>query len=333
MVKERNEHFVLYASMFNTFSLLREQRSDQEACDYIEAIMAYGFDNILPERNSPVWLYGFEKDKISIDNAQARYEKSQVNGSKGGRKKTEIDLEKLYQMKENKMTWDQIAEAFSPLSKRTLQRYYSDYKEQKKQLIERGNEVSNFDNDKNATNATEPQCEMRQTENSFGAECDKTTKRQNDKRQNDKTTKPRQYLSISISKSKSMSNSILFPPDGGNVIPNDKMTSPLILSDNSDKTLEQENATQCDKTPKHDEKSAPIATELPTVPDDVPINEENICEILNTHPRDNHLLNQILAARINDDLSMDWIIDEDRQGNPKVVNNRTRQVWSFAEEA
>ena len=78
MVKERNEHFVLYASMFNTFSLLREQRTDQEACDYIEAIMAYGFDNILPERNSPVWLYGFEKDKISIDNAQAKKRKSMV---------------------------------------------------------------------------------------------------------------------------------------------------------------------------------------------------------------------------------------------------------------
>lgn len=331
MVKERNEHFVLYASMFNTFSLLREQRTDQEACDYIEAIMAYGFDNILPERNSPVWLYGFEKDKISIDNAQARYEKAQVNGSKGGRKKTEIDMEKLCCLKETtKMTWEEIAKEFLPLSTRTLQRYYKDYKEKRKQLAERGDEVLNFDDDKNATNATEPQCETRQTENSFVAESDKTTKRQ---RQNDKTTKPRQYLSISKSTSTSMSNSIIFPPDGGNVVPSDKMSSPLILSDSNDKTLEQENATQCDKTTEPDEKSATIMTELPAIPNDAPINEENIYEILNTYSRDNNLLNQIVAARIKGKLSENWLIDEDEEENPKVVNTQTNQSWLFAEEA
>lgn len=354
MVKERNEHFVLYASMFNTFSLLREKRSVQEACDYIEAIMAYGFDNILPKQDSPVWLYGFEKDKISIDNAQARYEKSQVNGSKGGRKKTEIDIDKLCRLKETtKMTWDEIANEFLPLSTRTLQRYYKDYKEQKKQMTERGDEVLNFDNDKNTTNATELQCEMRQTENSFVAECDKTTKRQNrdktssnDKRQNDKTTKSRQYLSISISNSNSMSNSILFPPDGGNVVPSDKMTPPLVLSNDSDKTLEQENATittklperdeknatQCDKTPKPDEKSATIMTKLPTISNDAPINEENIYTILNTCSRDNNLLNQILMARKKHNLSLDWIIDEDEQG-PKLLNEKTGQSWLFSEEA
>lgn len=70
------------------------------------------------------------------------------------------------------------------------------------------------------------------------------TKRQ---RQNDKTTKPRQYLSISKSTSTSMSNSIIFPPDGGNVVPSDKIAPPLILSDGDDKTLEQENVIQCDK--------------------------------------------------------------------------------------
>ena len=335
MVKERNEHFVLYASMFNTFSLLREQRTDQEACDYIEAIMAYGFDGILPERNSPVWLYGFEKDKISIDNAQARYEKAQVNGFKGGRKKSEVDMEKLCYLKETiKMTWEEIAKEFLPLSTRTLQRYYKDYTEKKKQLTERGDEVLNFNNDKNATNATKSQCKnttnatelqykMRQTENSFGAECDKTTN----------ATKPRQYLSISISNSNSMSNSIIFPPGGGNVVPSDKITSPLILSDDSDKTLEQENATQCDKTTEPDEKSATITTELPTVSNDAPINEENIYTILNTYSRDNNLLNQIATARIKGKLSKNWLIDEDEQENPKVVNTQTNQSWSFAEEA
>lgn len=156
------------------------------------------------------------------------------------------------------------------------------------------------------------------------------TKRQ---RQNDKTTKPRQYLSISKSTSTSMSNSIIFPPDGGNVVPSDKMSSPLILSDSNDKTLEQENATQCDKTTELDEKSATIMTELPTVSNDAPINEENIYEILNTYSRDNNLLNQIATARIKGKLSENWLIDEDEQENPRVVNTQTNQSWSFAEEA
>ena len=328
MVKERNEHFVLYASVFNTFDLLCEQVSKEAACDYIRAIMEYGFDGVIPLRNNPAWLYGFEKDKISIDNAQARYEKSQINGAKGGRKKAKIDMERLCRLKETtKMTWDEIANEFPPYSKRTLQRRYSDYIEQNGGC---GDEVLNFDDDKNATNATEPQCETRQTENSFVTESDKMTKRQ---RQNDKTTKPRQYLSISKSTSTSMSNSIIFPPDGGNVVPSDKIASPLILSDSNDKTLEQENATQCDKTTELDEKSATITTELPTVLDGATINEENIYTILDTYPHNHNVLNQIATARIKGKLSENWLIDEDEQENPRVVNTQTNQSWSFAEEA
>lgn len=328
MAKERNEHFVLYASVFNTFDLLCEQVGKEAACDYIRAIMEYGFDGVIPPRNNPAWLYGFEKDKISIDNAQARYEKSQVNGAKGGRKKAKIDMERLCRLKETtKMTWDEIANEFPPYSKRTLQRRYSDYIEQNGEC---GNEVLNFDDEENATNATEPQCETRQTENSFVAESDKTTKRQ---RQNDKTTKPRQYLSISKSTSTSMSNSIIFPPGGGNVVSSDKIAPPLILSDGDDKTLEQENVTQCDKTTELDEKSATITTELPAIPNGVPINEENIYEILNTYSRDNNLLNQIATAIIKGKLSKNWLIDEDEQENPRVVNTQNHQIWSFAEEA
>lgn len=327
MVKERNEHFVLYASVFNTFDLLCEQVGKEAACDYIRAIMEYGFDGVVPLRNNPAWLYGFEKDKISIDNAQARYEKSQVNGAKGGRKKAKIDMERLCRLKETtKMTWDEIANEFPPYSKRTLQRRYSDYIEQNGGC---GDEVLNFDDDKNATNATEPQCETRQTENSFVTESDKMTKRQ---RQNDKMTKPRQYLSISKSTSTSMSNSIIFPPDGGNVVPSDKIAPPLILSDSNDKTLEQKNVTQCDKTTELDEKSATITTELPTIPNDTPINEENIYTILDTYSRNNSLLNQILIARKKHNLSFNWIIDEDEQG-PKLINEETNRSWSFVEEA
>lgn len=328
MVKERNEHFVLYASVFNTFDLLCEQVGKEAACDYIRAIMEYGFDGVIPPRKNPAWLYGFEKDKISIDNAQARYEKSQVNGAKGGRKKAKIDMERLCQLKETtKMTWDEIANEFPPYSKRTLQRRYSDYIEQNGGC---GDEVLNFDDDKNATNATEPQYKTRQTENSFVTESDKTTKRQ---RQNDKTTKPRQYLSISKSTSTSMSNSIIFPPDGGNVVPSDKIASPLILSDSNDKTLEQENVTQCDKTTELDEKSATITTEFPTILDGATINEKNIYEILNTYPHNHNVLNQIATARIRGKLSENWLIDEDEQENPRVVNTQTNQSWSFAEEA
>lgn len=156
------------------------------------------------------------------------------------------------------------------------------------------------------------------------------TKRQ---RQNDKTTKPRQYLSISKSTSTSMSNSIIFPPDGGNVVPSDKIASPLILSDSNDKTLEQENATQCDKTTELDEKSATITTELPTVLDGATINEENIYTILDTYPHNHNVLNQIATARIKGKLSENWLIDEDEQENPRVVNTQTNQSWSFAEEA
>ena len=47
----------------------------------------------------------------------------------------------------------------------------------------------------------------------------------------------------------------------------------------------------------------------------------------------NNLLNQIATARIKGKLSENWLIDEDEEENPKVVNTQTNQSWLFAEEA
>lgn len=98
---------------------------------------------------------------------------------------------------------------------------------------------------------------------------------------------------------------------------------------NQDENLDQE-GQNFNSVPKNINQQG---QNLPTIPNDTLVNEENIYTILNTYSRDNSLLNQIATARIKGELSKNWLIDEDEQENPRVVNTQNHQVWSFAEEA
>ena len=112
-------------------------------------------------------------------------------------------------------------------------------------------------------------------------------------------------------------------------ITNEKLDHIGQNSPNQDENLDQEGQNFNNVSKELDQQGQ----NLPIIPNDTSVNEENIYTILNTYSRDNNLLNQIVAARIKGKLSENWLIDEDEQENPRVVNTQNHQVWSFAEEA
>lgn len=112
-------------------------------------------------------------------------------------------------------------------------------------------------------------------------------------------------------------------------ITNEKLDHIGQNSPNQDENLDQEGQNFNNVSEELDQQGQ----NLPIISNDTSLNEENIYTILNTYSRDNNLLNQIATARIKGKLSKNWLIDEDEQENPRVVNTQTNQSWPFAEEA
>lgn len=112
-------------------------------------------------------------------------------------------------------------------------------------------------------------------------------------------------------------------------ITNEKLDHIGQNSPNQDENLDQEGQNFNNVSEELDQQGQ----NLPIIPNDTSLNEENIYIILDTYSRDNNLLNQIATAIIKGKLSKNWLIDEDEQENPRVVNTQSHQIWSFAEEA
>ena len=83
-MNEEKNGVVIYQSMYNQFCRIAKKHPE-EAKEYLVALVKYGFTGELPDEDSDIWLYGFEADRIAIDNAAVRYLKAQENGNKGGR--------------------------------------------------------------------------------------------------------------------------------------------------------------------------------------------------------------------------------------------------------
>ena len=115
------DSMVLYGSMYRQYKQLRRRGRNEEALEYINAIMEYGFEGIEPDEDSDVWLFGFDANKIAIDNATARYAKAIENGSHGGRATIELDEEEVMQKKAELKTWGAVAKFFG-VDEKTLRK-------------------------------------------------------------------------------------------------------------------------------------------------------------------------------------------------------------------
>lgn len=104
--------FVLYESVFKQFEALKNH-NPETALLFIEAIMNFGLFGTKPDEASELWLYGIDNIFASIEAAKNRRTQNQVNGSKGGRPRINIDQEELRRLVVDEgMTNRQLADYF-----------------------------------------------------------------------------------------------------------------------------------------------------------------------------------------------------------------------------
>ena len=119
-----NESFVLYESVFRTYQRLYKKNKER-AADYINAVMEFGIDGVLPDDEDEVWLYGLDNAIASISAAKDRRAKNIEDGAKGGRKKIDLDNDVLSVMRDRGMSYQEIADKLG-VSKSTIQRRFND---------------------------------------------------------------------------------------------------------------------------------------------------------------------------------------------------------------
>ena len=115
-----NNSFVLYESVYKTFQRIYK-RDKERAADYINAVMEFGIYGVIPDDNDEAWMYGLDSAIASINAAKDRRKKNIEDGAKGGRRKKDVDMEALLEMKKQGMTYQQMADEFG-VSKSTIQR-------------------------------------------------------------------------------------------------------------------------------------------------------------------------------------------------------------------
>ena len=119
-----NESFVLYESVFRTYQRIYKKNKER-AADYINAVMEFGIDGVLPDEDDEVWLYGLDNAIASISAAKDRRAKNIEDGAKGGRKKIDLDNDVLSVMRDRGMSYQEIADKLG-VSKSTIQRRFKE---------------------------------------------------------------------------------------------------------------------------------------------------------------------------------------------------------------
>ena len=119
-----NESFVLYESVFRTYQRIYK-KDKARAADYINAVMEFGIDGVIPDEDDEVWFYGLDNAIASISAAKDRRAKNIEDGAKGGRKKIDLDNDVLLVMRDRGMSYQEIADKLG-VSKSTIQRRFND---------------------------------------------------------------------------------------------------------------------------------------------------------------------------------------------------------------
>ena len=118
------ESFVLYESVFRMYQRIYK-KDKAKAADYINAVMEFGIDGVLPDEDDELWFYGLDNAIASIDSSKNNRTKNIEDGAKGGRKKIDLDNDVLLVMRDRGMSYQEIADKFG-VSKSTIQRRFND---------------------------------------------------------------------------------------------------------------------------------------------------------------------------------------------------------------
>ena len=110
-MNEEKNAIVIYSSMYKQFMRLLKKNPEMGA-EYIKALLQYGFEGIEPDEDSDVWIFGFEADKVALDNAAVRYLKAQENGAKGGRPSKRPAPVELQQKYTELKSWTAVAKYY-----------------------------------------------------------------------------------------------------------------------------------------------------------------------------------------------------------------------------
>lgn len=334
-----------------------KNRGNAACLKYLFAIFNAGIYDIPIDEDDPeLAMWGVASEIATIISARDRYKKAVKNGGKGGAPKLELDMQEIKRLYLSGLSQKKIAEQMDT-SESTIKRRIRALKQQGQlgQNHATGSEPSSEPGSEPGSNGSELSSEPVSSQVSSGSVQfkrgqnlyiykykydydydDKDVYKDKDKdnfsacsaRESNevKTDEPielNQLMNQSVEQGSLVQEGQNFP------ITNEKLDHIGQNSPNQDENLDQEGQNFNSVSEELDQQGQ----NFPIIPNDISINEENIYTILNTYSRDNNLLNQIAAARIKGKLSENWLIDEDEQENPRVVNTQNHQVWSFAEEA
>ena len=118
------ESFVLYESVFRMYQRIYK-KDKAKAADYINAVMEFGIDGVLPDEDDELWFYGLDNAIASIDSSKNNRTKNIEDGAKGGRKKIDLDNDVLSVMRDRGMSYQEIADKLG-VSKSTIQRRFKE---------------------------------------------------------------------------------------------------------------------------------------------------------------------------------------------------------------
>ena len=112
---EYKNSFVCYESVYRQFERLTRRGKQQEANDFIDAVMRYGLYGEKPDDDSEIWDFGFDGIIATISSAKEKYNK-----------KINIPEDELSAMLASGETQQQIAEYYH-CSVDTIQRRMKQY--------------------------------------------------------------------------------------------------------------------------------------------------------------------------------------------------------------
>lgn len=112
---EYKNSFVCYESVYRQFERMVQRGKQQEANDFIAAVMRYGLYGEKPDDDSEIWDFGFDGIIATISSAKEKYQK-----------KINVPEEELAAMLRNGQTQQQIASHFG-CSVDTIQRRMKQY--------------------------------------------------------------------------------------------------------------------------------------------------------------------------------------------------------------
>lgn len=112
---EYKNSFVCYESVYRQFERMVQRGKQQEANDFIAAVMRYGLYGEKPDEDSEIWDFGFDGIIATISSAKEKYQK-----------KINIPEAELAAMLRNGQTQQQIAEYYN-CSVDTIQRRIKQY--------------------------------------------------------------------------------------------------------------------------------------------------------------------------------------------------------------